>query len=701
MVYNELVIRGFFSWIFFLFFYFALALDARATLESCTASINTHSMATSSTENLTVSLTNTGSAPILYFKITTPSSSNLPIQGKDISGWSGTSDSSMAYFWGGSLGVGDSLNFVLTIGSGADELGSQNFVVVANDFLSGDGTTTCTGSLGMAISGITDVTAPSVVGDITISEITPSSAKVSWTSSEDVTTVLYYDTSTDYSLTKTNTTATSTHSVTLESLSADTKYYFYIRMVDGSDNSSETDEASFNTAKAGLTSEVQTVTTTTTVTTTNTVTKVLTDTTPPVIKIDSAGVLNQESGSMNHGGEGGIFESAPLIEGSASDDKGVARVEYRIKNYETNWSSAGISGEVGDKKVGFEFLPSVSLDGTYTMEVRAVDIFGNKSSVKSVKFVIDKLPPTVGGAVFTVDGVVLGSKTGGITVLENKKIVGVFKELGGAETVTVKIKGKEYPAVRDRSASVWSVDLTLDPGLHNSQIVAVDGTGKTVTRDWVKFEVLPMGKVTQSGIDTGAGKVQLWRKNSYGIFTKWEDGEKLGWVLPPGEYYVSFTLGGNRYISQVVEFATPGVLSGTWELGKRQWWTKYLPAGRVIEIYKSTLSTEAGVSLDPELVPNKWLGVNRMIYVVTPDLPYGTEGLIMAREKARTQGLALSVVGLQASQQEMDIWMEGKSEEYLADWEGKWLQGQTLKVLPTKYYLDTYGKVVNIEEGVY
>ncbi|GEM_PF-5997109 len=298
-----------------------------ATLESCSASVSPQTIATSQTGNFTVTLNNTGSNPILFFQVTMPSS-NFSIQGKEASGWTGTSNSSMAQFWGGSLAAGASMNFTLTVQSGTSEVSAENWQVVANDVLSSDGTTACSGSLGVAISGVTDVTPPTLSDSITVSDVTANSVKVSWTTNENATSVVHYGLSGAYDLSKTQGKLSTSQVVTLDSLSANTTYGFYVVSTDSSGNATESSEGSFTTAKEGLTGTTVTVTNTvtTTQTKTETVVKIITDTTPPVLQIDE---LPEEGRTGKN-----VFAAAPLITGSADAEKALTKgaVKYIVKS---------------------------------------------------------------------------------------------------------------------------------------------------------------------------------------------------------------------------------------------------------------------------------------------------------------------------------------------------------------------------------
>ncbi len=76
------------------------------------------------------------------------------------------------------------------------------------------------------------------------------------------------------------------------------------------------------------------------------------------------------------------------VVGSATDDDGVARVEYRIN--EGGWNTAD-GAEHWSDLVDAGALP----DGRYTIEARATDIDGTQGHITSVDFILDTEPPRI------------------------------------------------------------------------------------------------------------------------------------------------------------------------------------------------------------------------------------------------------------------------------------------------------------------
>lgn len=668
---------------FLYFFVYGFVNPVEASIGACSVSMSPVTIDGGSSANLSITLTNNDEDgdQVHWVKFTAPWS-DMTITSADGPSLGGVEIDSSGNFVvvRTTMSGGETGEFTVGVTAGNNGRSATNFEVAVSDSSDGTNPASCTGDTLVTVnanqSGILGISSVSV-------SVNDDSAVVSWNTAVTSVGRVDYGSTNSYGNYTSNTSSGTSHSTTVSGLDANTLYYFKITATDSSGNTAES-TSSFRTALAGSTTTV-TVTSTVISTVTSVQTKILTDKTPPVLSINK---LEKE-----------VWESPPVLSGTVSDDRGIAKVEYSLDG--VNWSLVSIDGEAGDKKMNWEFVPLLSLDGTYNMSLRSTDVFGNKSISKKVKFVIDKLPPTVGGAIITSSGVLLEARSGVVQILEKTPVKVLLKEVGGAEKLSVVINGKEYFATKDLGANIWSLTLVLDSGKNESKIVAIDGAGTKTERRWVTFEVLSNGELILNGSRQEDVQVNIWRKNLYGRFVKYATKKGFGWIVPPGEYYLVTKINQHKYVSQVISFASAGVLSGRWDLGSEKWWTRIVPGGRSIDLNSSMVSNEnTQVSLDG-LLPRDWYGSDKIIYITSIDLPFASEGLALAREEARLTGKDLHIVGLQHSQTEMDVWMKGKSEKYIADWEGKWLSGGRLNVLPARYYLDSFGKTVNIKEGIY
>lgn len=532
----------------------------KATLESCSASITPNTMQTSSVENFTVTLTNTGSSPVLYFDVSAPNS-NFSIQGKDAAGWSGTSNSSLAQFWGGSLGAGQTMNFTLSVLSGTSEALSANWVVRANDVLSSDGTTTCTGSLGVAIEGIRDVAAPVISEAITVTNITASSATLNWTTNEPATSRVEYGLSvSDLALTYEEVSLSSSHTVTLTTgIAASTTYYYRVCSTDAAGNQACGDENLFTTAAASIATPTPTPTPTPAASSSTSSTSVTSsavpkatpapESVPPVVSVLS----NLETS----------YEVAPVIEGIASDNIGVIKVEYSTDGG-INWLPADVD-DIGAKNVQYSFQPNLPEDGNYELVVRAVDAVGNIGVTESFVLVIDRLPPRVGGNLLSMGPhALLPGKNGVITAMVGVEQKITLSTVGGP--VTVDLIARIVAGEDNGGESMFSLGRSVETGLWNGAIFfrksgiyeitarALDGAGNETERVLGLVNVYRSGKVydSVSGEPITEGEITVhYRDPQSRIWTKWDSktyGQNNPQVITETGNYKLFLVPGTYYI---------------------------------------------------------------------------------------------------------------------------------------------------------
>src|SRR3989339_389355 len=251
----------------FLLFFLVFPLDVQAA-NSCTATVSPSSVMTSTFTNFNFSITNTGSNNITTVVINRPSD-NFAMENYGVPGWNINANNSFAELTGGSISPGATFNFSYYATSGSSEASSSNWSVQAND---GSGLVNCAGSLGTAIAGQADRTAPEI-SNITISDITNISATISWTTDESSTSNIDYGTTEDHGSNQSDATMTTAHSLSLTGLSTNTTYYYMISSTDSGGNTTQIDQNSFTTASIaspGVTTTIQTVTHTVTKTETKT-----------------------------------------------------------------------------------------------------------------------------------------------------------------------------------------------------------------------------------------------------------------------------------------------------------------------------------------------------------------------------------------------------------------------------------------------
>ena len=118
------------------------------------------------------------------------------------------------------------------------------------------------------------------------------------------------------------------------------------------------------------------------------------DTNPPQVSVD--------------GDYSSSFQVAPTVSGRATDDKGIASVEYSTDGG-VNWLPVTLQ-RPGSKFTRFEFRPKDLTDDNYQVVIRARDKFGNTGTAEFT-LIIDSFPPQVGGSIITFGAQILNTKS--------------------------------------------------------------------------------------------------------------------------------------------------------------------------------------------------------------------------------------------------------------------------------------------------
>jgi hypothetical protein len=301
---------------------------------------------------------------------------------------------------------------------------------------------------------------------------------------------------------------------------------------------------------------------------------------------------------------------------------------------------------VGSKKSAWELVPPLSLDGTYTIEVRGVDVFGNVSVPKTLEFVIDQLPPTVGGVVISYGALPLYADGGIVTVMEGLEYEVVLYEEGGADEITIEIANLKFSNSQMGSQGLWRSLIKFEEvGEFVSEVKAVDGAGNETEREWVKFKVMPRLKILQNGVEQKEATIRvMWLDPTTKKFQKWEQDEYgvKGLVLPRGEYYLEVE--GQRVISQKIVLENTTHIGGSWEIGQASWWEQILGIRRMAELHYMIKPLDH-YSIKPLSVGREqWIGKKSIVYIGTPELPWYGESKRRAEEWAsREEGQLVEI----------------------------------------------------------
>ena len=212
--------------------FFAFHPQVRAAIDSCTASVDTHSVPPNSTNSMTFTVTNGGPDDADWIKVSRPSSNftvtdNYSIEG----GWSPARTDSDITLTGTTLASGSQYRFSVQIASANATADAANWSVQLSSN-GGSATKDCDGSLDTALEGTVSVPPPTI-SNLVVSGISDSHATISWSTDTNTNSSIQYGLDTNYGSTQSDGTMTMSHSVTLSGLTANTTYHYDVTSTDG------------------------------------------------------------------------------------------------------------------------------------------------------------------------------------------------------------------------------------------------------------------------------------------------------------------------------------------------------------------------------------------------------------------------------------------------------------------------------------
>src|SRR3989344_7780292 len=529
-----------------------------ATVSACTATVSPSSVTTYSSNSFTISVENTDSVAYSWIRLTIPSS-NFTIVGASVPGaWSWSSSESEIVMQNSTLSQGSTQNVNLTVEvRGGTAAASANWTIQVSDDVDGASPFNCSGTLGTEItSGGTDSYAP-VISSVAVSDVSQTSVKVTWTTDENANSVVEYGTTDSYGATKSDTTMTTSHSLTLDGLSSNTTYHFNAKSTDSGGNTGESGDYTFVSSKASTT-------TTVTTTTTTTVTKLVEDTEKPGIsfttKFDKP------------------FSATPEISGKVTDNQGVADVEYSIDGG-ANYLPVDDLSNPRAKSTNFQFTIISLLDGNYKIRIRATDLTGNVETSAEKILVFDRLPPRVGGAVYSMGSQALQVREDGSLVtiagLDQKvtlaavggptsvDVISRIGQIGLINDKTLASESQLFSLTKNPDTGLWSGTVSFsDPGNYTLSAKSVDGAGNETLSELGNVQVLNKGRVVVPSaskeapdrreinvyyFESTTNQFVLWDAVAYGQENpiKVDLNANYSLILPAGKYF--FAIRDARY----------------------------------------------------------------------------------------------------------------------------------------------------------
>jgi hypothetical protein len=446
------------------------------------------------------------------------------------------------------VSAGSSTDLTIAVDADSTPYSSQNWTVQVSGDDNGENPINCTGNLGMSIIDPDSYPAP-VISNVTISNISNSSATISFDTDVEAVGEIEYGLTDSYGELETGSSSTS-HTFNLTSLQANTTYHFVVRAI----NLSQSTEINDQTFTTSLTSVVTTIVQTVTVTNTTTVTKTVTPTPTPTPSPDRSPPSVSITTDLKK-----PFEKSPEILGRVVDDKGVSSIDYSLDDGK-NWLPVDAIDDLGARATGFSFTPAIFEDGNYKLKIRAKDPSGNLGVSNAYALIIDRLPPQVGAVMYSAGAQMLfPDKNGSIFTFPGMAQKITLSVIGGPIKIDILSGDQSYPLIKNIDNGLWSGILSFfRPGVYKLTAKAIDGAENKTERKLNTIVVLDKGKVVSGNTPVTSGNVILWYfDNQTQRFVIWDgksygqsNPEKLtengeyGFFAPSGKYYLEVKSSG-------------------------------------------------------------------------------------------------------------------------------------------------------------
>ena len=528
-----------------------LDFPVRAAVSSCTATVSPNTVTTNVDTYFTFTIENTDSVDVKWIKITRPSDKFF-VNGGGVSGWNlALNDPTDITLTSGTLTSGNTQVVSGIIGTRVGEAASANWTVEVSDDSGGASAFSCTGTLGTAISGSGTDTFEPTISDIAVTDVSDTSVKVTWTTDEDADSTVEYGATSSYGSTESSPTLTTSHSISITGLSANSTDHYRVKSTDAAGNEAESDDYTFATSKEPTTTTVTesapsitnisasvsftqaTITWTTDRTADSQVEYGLTNTygqssslATSRVTSHSVTISDLKTNTTYHYqvkskiASGNLAISAdktfttkkapppvislvekdkkitsiktPKIAGSVNSTL-ASQVEVSL-NGGTTWVAVGKQAS-GSRD--FSYTPAGLEDDNYTVIARAIDIADQEGKSKSFVLVVDTLPPHVGGtSYFLGHQKLFPNETGTLVVPEGSKLSVVMSVIGGPTMVQVKTSESTQSLTRMTGTNLWKGEVTFEnEGDFDIEVVSKDGADNEVTQSIGKVSILAKGSV--------------------------------------------------------------------------------------------------------------------------------------------------------------------------------------------------------------
>lgn len=556
-----------------LVFFLLFSQDVSAVLDSCSASVDNHTLNSNSVTGVNLSVQNQSDDDAAKIVIIRPGG-NYELSSEGVEGCGLEQGDDSISIVSCSFGPSQALNVPINVTT-TNASSNESWTVRMIDS-SGDNDVQCGGDLSSTIQGSSGGSIPFSISGVSVSG-SVDSATISWTTDSAATSYIEYGTSDSYGSSQLNSNLTTFHSISISGLSSSTTYHYRLTSVDGSNNSVSTGNNTFTTSEQG---EIESTSTSST-TTSSRVTP--TPTLPPDVTAPSVRIAYNFAKPVAR---------APLITGSATDDRNISRVEYSIDGG-GNWYSAQFSRSSDLKTAYFSFTPPIKEDGNYSVIARAVDFALNSSNSQKYVLIFDRIPPKIGGSIITSGPqIILANSNGVISLPSHSRYTILFSSIGGATDITLLAtpSGKtigntlRFIASKNASTSIWTSDIQFDQsGDYEISVDAIDGADNRTVTALAPIHILESGKVISGKAavkgavvsvyyyDTDRHAFFLWNGKAYSQNNPavTDDLGSYSFTLPKGKYYIEVKAKGYKdLVSDIFSFQNTTVLNSDFDIAK-------------------------------------------------------------------------------------------------------------------------------------
>jgi len=630
------------------------------------------------------------------------------ITGGSASGWTANLEGEGIIFTGGVLGASQGASFSVQI-EGLAETGGSYYTVDASVSTDGSVMQGCSGGRNVSVETFF------TIQNLTVSA-SSTSATISWNTSSSANSSVKYGTTPSYGKTASNGSLVTSHKIVLTGLATGKTYYYSVTSVDGAGHAVETGRNTFKTTSSISTS------------------------TPPPALNPAETVPPNVSLTTSFSKP---FETAPKIEGKASDNKIIAKIEYSTDGG-ANWLPVDVIAKPNSKSTTFEFTPEFFEDGNYEIVARAEDSSGNRGSSKEDTLVIDRLPPLVGGSLLSLGPLIMTPDDSGVIVTTagiGQKIS--LSATGGPTSIDLYADNQVFSLVRSRENGLWSGIINFqEAGFYRLLARAVDGAGNRTERELSSIAVVEPGRALDSSVNPigGVSITLFFQEPESKLWAVWDgrpfsqenpqktdrDG-RYQFFLPPGSYYLTAEASGFApLVSQIFSKEKPTPISsvltfrplrkirlGPWEFSLPSLGAETvrlplsippfpeIPGGSNLvdkEAPLFDLPTGEGSSFSP----TERRGKKSLIVFANAWSPPALEQILVLDKMVKERNLAVVVVMVQETPARASVFKKrgGYEVPMVADQYGSLVEAYGLSHLPASYFLDRKGIVREVVSGV-